>query len=278
LSARTAPVHWFPGHMAKASADLAARVKDADGVVELRDARIPFSSTTPLLRELIGPRARVIVMNKADLADAAAEKVRAPRQGVGRGWRRSEEAGGVQRVAEEVKRREGCSEVVYVNSKRDRSLQGVWSALRSTAESLEKAGRTFRVTGAVFYVVGVPNVGKSSFINSLRRVAAGTSHGFLKRGAKTGGVPGITRHVSVFKISEQPTVHVFDSPGVLAPKLDSADVALRLALCGCIPDAAVDMEQVAEFLLHFLRQRSIPLESCLPRVRKEGTGTGCVDG
>ncbi len=88
-TAREPLVHWFPGHMARASAELAERVRGSDGVLELRDARIPLSSTTPLLRELVGAKPRIVVLNKADLADAALETVRAaarPRRAVWGAW------------------------------------------------------------------------------------------------------------------------------------------------------------------------------------------------
>lgn len=211
-------IQWFPGHMAKARRLLAENLKLVDLVVEIADARLPFSSRNPDFDGLLGNKPRVLVMNKADLADPAISAF----------WLNYY--------------RERQIRVLFTDS---RSGDGVKKVIREITEAMaEKTQRRMEkgwrmpVTHAM--VVGIPNVGKSSFINrAAGRAAAGT-----------GDKPGVTRDKQWLKIGEN--VLLLDMPGLLWPKFENQTAAVKLACSGAIKDDILDVGELAAFLLVYL--------------------------
>jgi mitochondrial GTPase 1 len=227
-------VNWFPGHMAKASAELAARVRDCDVVIEVRDARVPFSSANPLLDSLTAARPRVVVFNKADLANAALQ---------------ARVAGAVR--ADATARGGPCHECLFTDASRGVNvgrLLATVDAVQRAAVAGTRAGR-FNTTGSVMLVVGLPNTGKSTLINALRG-AAGTRAPV--RGARTGAEPGVTRSVSLLRVRAQPPLYLADSPGVMLPRVADVETGLKLLVTGAIKESAAPALAQAEWLHAFL--------------------------
>lgn len=209
---------WYPGHMTKAKRMMQENIKLIDLVIELVDARIPVSSRNPDIDELGKNKSRLILLNKADLAedkwnDAWAEYFR-----------------------------EKGFFVVKVNSKKGgglKSIQGViQEACKEKMERDRKRGILNRPVRAM--VVGIPNVGKSTFINALAGKAC----------AKTGNKPGVTKGKQWIRLNKQ--VELLDTPGILWPKFEDQEVGLRLAFIGSIKNEILNTEELAAELIKFL--------------------------
>ena len=209
---------WYPGHMTKAKRMMQENIKLIDLVIELVDARIPVSSRNPDIDELGKNKSRLILLNKADLAedkwnDAWAEYFR-----------------------------EKGFFVVKLNSKKGgglKSIQGViQEACKEKMERDRKRGILNRPVRAM--VVGIPNVGKSTFINALAGKAC----------AKTGNKPGVTKGKQWIRLNKQ--VELLDTPGILWPKFEDQEVGLRLAFIGSIKDEILNTEELAAELIKFL--------------------------
>lgn len=203
-------LQWFPGHMAKARKMIRDNLKLVQVVIELIDARIPRSSRNPDIDSVLGTKARVIVLNKADLADPSQT----------RAWLEVLAVDGVP--------------VVQLDSLGGRGFGKIPRIIRETV----KPGRTGTIRGMV---VGIPNVGKSTFINRF----AG------QRAAPTGARPGITRGKQWIRVA--PAIELLDTPGVLWPRFDDREVGLKLAATGAIKEEVVDSEVVSLWLLGWLK-------------------------
>ena len=213
-------INWYPGHMKKATRMMEDSLRLVDAVVELRDARIPESSRNPDIDRIAAGKPRLIILNRADRADAA----RAPR------WK--------QAVAGEVVL------VLEMDCKSGRGVNAFPAAARTLlkdlierSEAKGKVGRPLR-----FMVLGIPNVGKSSFINRL----AG------RKAAQTSDRPGVTRGKQWITLPNN--IQLLDTPGILWPKFESEQVGLSLAWTGAINDNILDIELVAARLLERLRE------------------------
>lgn len=211
-------LQWFPGHMKKAQQLIQDNLKLVDIVIELLDARIPLSSQNPMLRDIIQDKPRLIVLNKADLAanvDAWLKKFR-----------------------EETP-------TVAVDAVKGTGIKQLIALAKSLAESkthkLIKHGAKPRAARAM--IVGIPNVGKSSLINRL----AGMNH------AKIENRPGVTRAKQWIKIADG--LDLLDTPGILYPKFDDADVALKLSWTYAISDEIHDLEPTVCKLLETLAEK-----------------------
>lgn len=212
-------IQWFPGHMARTRRKIQESLKLVDVIVEIVDARIPLSSRNPEMDSLTAGKPRMIILNKADLADEAAN----------RRWLAYFKKQGMSAIAVDCKSGRGCNQF-------DAALREL---LRDLLEKWESKGanRTIRAM-----IVGIPNVGKSSFINRMNRGGK----------AKVEDRPGVTRQNQWF-VSEGGT-QLLDTPGVLWPKFEDQTVAMRLAFTGAIKDQILDMEEMACELLGILRR------------------------
>ncbi len=214
-------IQWFPGHMAKTRRLISANLKLVDAVVEVVDARIPLSSRNPEMDRMTAGKPRVILLNKCDLAD---EKVTDK-------WISYFGNLGITALAVDCKSGKGLKSFIpTVKTK----------VLKELMEKREKNG----MTGASvrLMVVGIPNVGKSSLINRL----AGS------RRAKVEDRPGVTRTKQWVKLDNN--VELLDMPGVLWPKFEDQNVALKLAFTGAVSDDILDIETLAMKLLVFLKE------------------------
>ena len=212
-------IQWFPGHMTKTKRQIRASLKLVDAVAEIIDARIPVSSRNPDLNQLIQDKPRVILMNKCDMANRTATKL----------WIDHYAAQGVTALA--------------VDCKSGRNLNQFPAAVNTVMQ--EKIARmkakgmknpTIRVM-----IVGIPNVGKSSFINRIAK----------QNRAKVEDRPGVTRGNQWFTISKN--LEMLDTPGVLWPRFDDKIVGEHLAFTGAVKDQVVDVELLAVRLLEFLK-------------------------
>ena len=211
-------IQWYPGHMTKTRRMIAEQLKNVDAVCELLDARIPVSSRNPDVDELTAGKPRLVVLNRADQADPAVTKRWAAYfrdQSCAVLECSAKDGGGVERFSAAV-----------------RTLLA--DKLRAYAEK-GQAGRTVRVM-----VLGVPNVGKSTFIN---RIAG-------RKTAKTEDRPGVTRTKQWVPVDK--TLELLDTPGILWPKFEDSSVGVRLAFTGAIRDEVVDIEELAMRLMDYL--------------------------
>lgn len=211
-------LQWFPGHMAKTRRLIADNLKLVDLVVELVDARLPMSSRNPEVDQLIKNKPRVLVLNKADIADEKATVA----------FVAAFKKKGVYAVALDSLSGKG---MVQFHAAVQQAMEGIF------AKDREKGIRPHAIK---MMVVGIPNVGKSSFINRLSGRAA----------AKTGDRPGITQTKQWIRIAGK--YELLDTPGILWPKFESQDVALRIAFTGGIKDEIMDIEELACALLKYL--------------------------
>ena len=211
-------INWFPGHMAKTRRQIKESLKLVDAVIELRDARIPVSSTNPELNELIENKPKIILLNKADLADEAATSA----------WLAYYKAQGVPAVSADAKSGKGLGQL-------RRTVNEVLAdTIRRNAEK-GMAGKALRLM-----VVGIPNTGKSSFINRMAHSAK----------AKVEDRAGVTRHNKWYVI--EGGLELLDTPGVLWPKFEDPEVGYRLAFTGGIKDDILDLEELAVKLVEIL--------------------------
>lgn len=209
---------WYPGHMTKAKRMMQENIKLIDLIIELLDARVPLSSRNPDIDELGKNKARLILLNKADLAEDKQNDA----------WM-------------EYFKKKGFA-VVKVNSKKGggiKSIQGViQEACKEKIERDRKRGILNRPVRAM--VVGIPNVGKSTFINSLAGKAC----------AKTGNKPGVTKGKQWIRLNKN--VELLDTPGILWPKFEDQTVGLYLAFIGSIKDEILNTEELAAELIRLL--------------------------
>lgn len=212
-------IQWFPGHMTKTKRKIEAQLKLIDAVAVLLDARIPYASCNPDLRSIINNKPRLVVLNKCDMAEAA-ETQR---------WIRLLKEQGITAIALDCKTGSGMKGFVP-------AVKTVLADKISAWQAKGMKGRTIKVM-----VVGIPNVGKSSFINRL----AGQSR------AKVEDRPGVTRGNQWFTVGKN--FDLLDTPGVLWPKFDDKAVGEKLAYIGSVKDDVLDTEHLAGRLLEYLR-------------------------
>ncbi|XP_054688620.1 mitochondrial ribosome-associated GTPase 1 isoform X3 [Grus americana] len=223
----------------------------------LSSTHIPLSGRNPVLQEVLGIRPHVLVLNKMDLADPRQQPVSAGAGLASRlGARRLPQAGAsnasarpLQTVLEHLKQ-QGCLHVVFTDCQRDSNVKKI---VPLVAKLVGDSPRYHRAESNEYniLVIGVPNVGKSSLINSLRRL-------HLKKGKATavGGEPGVTKAVlTKIQVCEQPLMYLVDTPGVLPPKLGDVETGMKLALCGAIRDHLVGEDIMADYLLYALNKR-----------------------
>lgn len=209
---------WYPGHMTKAKRMMQENIKLIDVVIELVDARIPLSSKNPDIDELAKNKSRVILLNKDDLAH----------RGRTEEWKRYFEEQGYF--------------VAMVNSRNGNGVKQVQNiVMEACKEKLERNRRKGIINRPIrAMIVGIPNVGKSTFINSLVGKAC----------TKTGNKPGVTKGKQWIKLNKN--IELLDTPGILWPKFEDQTVGLRLALIGSIKDEILNISDLAIELIKFL--------------------------
>ncbi|KAI3869695.1 hypothetical protein MKX03_011892 [Papaver bracteatum] len=225
------PVNWFPGHMASATRAIRDRLKLADLVIEVRDARIPLSSVNGDLQDVLSSKNRVIALNKKDLANP----------NIMHRW-----TGYFDSLKQDC---------MTINAHSQNSVK----ELLEFAE-LKLKEKISKEPTLIIMVVGVPNVGKSSLINCIHRIASARfpAQQKLKR-ATVGPLPGVTQDIAGFKIAHHPSIYVLDTPGILVPSIPDIETGLKLALTGSVKDSVVGEERITQYLLAILNIRSTPL-------------------
>lgn len=213
-------VQWYPGHMTKAKRQMQEDIKLIDLIIELVDARVPLSSRNPDIDELGKNKARLILLNKADLADESQNEA----------WKKYFQEKGIFVV--KVDSRSGAGMKTIQNT--------IQEACREKTERDRKRGIKNRPIRAM--VVGIPNVGKSTFINTFAGKAC----------AKTGNRPGVTKGKQWIKLNK--SVELLDTPGILWPKFEDQEVGMKLAYVGSIKDDILNMEELSLKLIDYLRQ------------------------
>ena len=214
-------IQWYPGHMTKARRMMQENIKLVDLVIELVDARVPLSSRNPDIDDLGRNKARLLLLNKSDLADEAANEA----------WSAYFWAKGFQ--------------VVKLNSRSGAGFKSVNAAVQEACkEKIERDRRRGILNRPVrAMVAGIPNVGKSTFINSFAGKAC----------TKTGNKPGVTKGAQWVRLNKQ--VELLDTPGILWPKFEDQEVGIKLAMIGSIKEEILNTEELSLELLKLLKSR-----------------------
>ena len=211
-------INWFPGHMAKTRRQIEEDLKLVDIVIELLDSRIPISSQNPDLKNILKNKTVIKVLNKSDLSDSEENKK----------WK-------------DYFLRQGIPAVI-VNSNTgygiEETIRKIEELMQTKLETLSEKGRTGRKIRAM--IVGIPNVGKSSFINRVAK----------KSSAEVGNKPGVTKNKQWIRINDK--IELLDTPGVLWPKLQNENVAFNLSFTGTIKDDILAKTEIAYQLLKYL--------------------------
>lgn len=214
-----ATIQWFPGHMSKARRQVQENLKFVDFVTVLVDARLPLSSQNPMLTKIVGDKPKLMILNKVDLADPVATKE----------WQDYFESQGIKTLS--------------INSKEQSTVKKVTDAARSLmADKIARQKeRGIQIETLRTMIIGIPNAGKSTLMNRL----AG------KKIAVVGNKPGVTKGQQWLKTNKD--LEILDTPGILWPKLEDEEVALKLALTGAIKDQLLPMDEVTIFGLNYFK-------------------------
>ena len=215
-----ATIQWFPGHMSKARRQVQENLKFVDFVTVLVDARLPLSSQNPMLTKIVGYKPKLMILNKVDLADPVATKE----------WQDYFESQGIKTLA--------------INSKEQSTVKKVTDAAKSLmADKIARQKeRGIQIETLRTMIIGIPNAGKSTLMNRL----AG------KKIAVVGNKPGVTKGQQWLKTNKD--LEILDTPGILWPKFEDEEVALKLALTGAIKDQLLPMDEVTIFGLNYFKE------------------------
>ncbi len=224
-------INWYPGHMAKTKRQIAEDLKLIDVVIEILDARIPVSSQNPDMKELTKNKKKIVILNKSDLAD---EKETSK-------WINKFKAEGFSAISVNSNSGDSISKV-------EKEINNIMQEELKKYEEKGRIGKAIRVL-----VLGIPNVGKSSFINRISK----------KNSMEVGNKPGVTKQKQWIRLSNN--IELMDTPGVLWPKFESEKVALNLAFTGTIKDDILPKIEIAYRLLKFLLENY--LENVLERYK-----------
>ena len=210
-------INWYPGHMKKTRELIQENLKLINAAVEILDARIPVSSKNPVIDELIKNKRRIVILNKSDLGDPKANEA----------WVKHFRAQG--------------AEPVCMNALTGEGMADLFKVMNRMKDEINKDSVRKKPLRAM--IVGIPNVGKSSLINRL----AG------KKSAKTGNKPGVTRGKQWINLQDQ--IQLLDTPGILWPKFEDKEIALKLSFVGSIKDEVLDREDLTIELIKYLQER-----------------------
>ena len=218
-------IQWYPGHMTKTRRMITAEIKNMDAVCEILDARIPLSSRNPDVDELTAGKPRLVVLNRVDQADP----------GETRRWAAYFRGKGYAVLEANAKGGAGTAQFAAAVRELLRDKLAAWA-------DRGQVGRTVRIM-----VLGIPNVGKSTFINKVAH----------RKTARAEDRPGVTRSKQWVPVDS--TLELLDTPGILWPRFDDPEVGKRLAFTGAIKDDVVDMEELACCLMDYLSRRYAPV-------------------
>ncbi|WP_028392872.1 ribosome biogenesis GTPase YlqF [Bacillus cihuensis] len=213
-------IQWFPGHMAKARREVTEKLKLVDIIYELVDARIPLSSRNPMIDEIIQHKPRVILLNKADMADPVRTKE----------WLAYYQSQGKKAIAINSQEGQGLGQITAASKE----------LLKDKFDRMKAKGIKPRAIRAM--IVGIPNAGKSTLINRLAK----------KNIAKTGNTPGVTKAQQWIKVGKE--LELLDTPGILWPKFEDQEVGMKLALTGAIKDTLLNLHEISLYGLRFLER------------------------
>ena len=214
-------IQWYPGHMTKTRRMIGENLKYVDVVAEVIDARIPIASRNPDIDDLVGSKPRVVILNRADQADPAASKQ----------WAAYFRSKGISVLECDARSGAGVKQFSPV-------MRG---ALKEQIARWKEKGQVGRPVRAM--VVGVPNVGKSTFINKVAR----------KKSAKAGDHPGVTRGKQWVNVDQ--SLDLLDTPGILWPKFDDETIGMNLAFTGAVKDDIMDVETLGCHMMTLLAER-----------------------
>lgn len=214
-------IQWFPGHMAKARRQVTEKLKFIDIVFELVDARIPAASRNPMIDEIITNKPRLVLLNKADMADPRMTKE----------WISFYKKQGIHALAIDSQTGSGLKQIITSSKE----------ILKEKFDKMAAKGIKPRAIRAL--IVGIPNVGKSTLINRLAK----------KNIAKTGDRPGVTKAQQWIKVGKE--LELLDTPGILWPKFEDQLVGQKLAVTGAIKDTILNLQDIAVYALTFLKEK-----------------------
>ena len=211
-------INWYPGHMAKTKKQIIEDLKLIDIVVEVLDARVPKSSKNPDIEQYIKDKKKIVVLNKADLAD----------ENITKSWVEYYKNLGIKAIQMEANSGKGINNVISTIKEEYKDIE----------EKYIKKGRIGRSTRVM--VVGIPNVGKSTFINGLAK----------RNSAKVANRPGVTKQKQWIKIDQN--IELMDTPGMLWPRMNDNVATMHLAFVNTIGSAAIDKEDLSFYLIKYL--------------------------
>jgi len=211
-------INWYPGHMSKTKKEIIDNLKLIDVVIEILDSRIPVSSRNPDIAEITKNKKKLIVLNKVDLADEKQNNL----------WVKYFNQQGIKAILTDSNQGKGMNEVI-------REIENI---MKDEFEQLSTKGRTGKKIRVM--ILGIPNVGKSSFINRIVKSSR----------LEVGNKPGVTRKKQWISINDK--IDLLDTPGVLWPKFENEQIALNLAFTGTIKDDILEQTEIAYELLKFL--------------------------
>ena len=235
-------IQWYPGHMTKTRRQIEADLKLVDAVCEIVDARIPVSSRNPDIDAICGEKPRMIVLNRMDLADPAATKR----------WAEYFKKKGMAVIATDCKTKKGISAFTP-------------AARLACAEKLERDAKRGMSRPLRVMVVGIPNVGKSTLINQISG----------RKSAKAENRPGVTRGKQWVTVDSG--LQLLDTPGILWPKFEDQQVGIRLACVGSIKDDILNMEELALWLIDYLRENYKGILAERYQITEEGTSVEVLE-
>ena len=212
-------INWYPGHMTSARRKMEQDIKLCDVIIEILDARIPISSKNPDIDNLVGDRKRLVILNKADLADGCITDA----------WIEYYNKSGIKVLAMDCRNRK---QTLKVN-------EAVKEVCKEKIERDRRRGIHNRAIKAM--IVGIPNVGKSTFINSF----------VGKVSAKTGNKPGVTKGNQWIRLSKD--MNLLDTPGILGPKFEDPQTGMKLAFIGSINDNILNLTELSQNLISYLK-------------------------
>ncbi len=217
-SCLSVPLSWYPGHMAKTKKQILQDIKLIDVVIEILDARIPISSQNPDIKNMIGSKKKIIVLNKCDLSDQKENDK----------WVKYFEKKGIKAILTDSNLGKGMQNVI-------KAIELIMNEDRNLQQVKGRIGKSIRVL-----ILGIPNVGKSSFINRIAK----------KSSTQVGNRPGVTKQKQWIRLSNN--IELLDTPGVLWPKFQNEEIALNLAYVGTIKEDILEKTEIAFYLLKFL--------------------------